>query len=172
MKKLTLMRHAKSSWDDPNLEDHKRPLTGRGRKAATQMAKYLEELHLPPTIVLCTSAARARQTLELIRPALGDHATVKIEPKLYGAGSKDLLTRLRRVSQTAPSVLLVGHNPAIQDLVMELATDGPLAEQIRRKFPTAALAMFNVDVTEWRNLAPTTSSLVEFVTPKGLRKSS
>ena len=172
MKKLVLMRHAKSSWDDPDLEDHERPLTARGRKAAAQIAKYLEDSRLAPTIVLCTTAARARETLELIRPALGDSATVKIEPKLYGAGSKELLARIRRVSQAAPSILVVGHNPAIQDLVLELVPDGPLADQIRRKFPTAAVATLHIRVGEWRNVAPAKASLVEFVTPKGLRKSS
>jgi phosphohistidine phosphatase len=172
MKKLVLMRHAKSSWDDPDLEDHERPLTARGRKAATQIAKYLEDSRLAPTIVLCTTAARARETLELIRPALGDSATVKIEPKLYGAGSKELLARIRRVSQAAPSALVIGHNPAIQDLVLELVPDAPLADQIRRKFPTAAVATLHIRVGEWRNVAPAKASLVEFVTPKGLRKSS
>jgi phosphohistidine phosphatase len=169
MKQLLLMRHAKSSWTDPNVADIDRPLTPRGRKAATRVAKYLEDSSLEPAIVLCTSAVRARQTLELLRPAIPESSTVKIEPRLYSADSKELMTRVRRLSQTAPSVLIIGHNPAIQDLVLTLASEDPRSDEIRKKFPTAALALFDAPIKEWKLFRPGKASLVHFVTPKGLR---
>jgi phosphohistidine phosphatase len=166
---VLLMRHAKSSWDDPQLADQDRPLSSRGRKAAVRMGEYMRDAGLTPTIVLCTSALRARQTLELIRPALPKETTVKVEPRLYSAGSKELLTRIRRLSPAATSVLVVGHNPAIQDLVLGLASKSPELKAIRNKFPTAALAVLDAPIDEWRQLAPGEASLADFVTPKGLR---
>lgn len=169
VKRLLLMRHAKSSWDDPKLADHDRPLTSRGRKSAARIAKYMRNDGLEPSVVLCTSALRARQTLELLQPALSDATTIKIEPKLYGAGSKELITRIRRLSQAAPSVLIVGHNPAIQDLVLTLAAESPKSNVIRKKFPTAALAVLDAPIDEWRQLEPGKAALVDFVTPKSLQ---
>jgi phosphohistidine phosphatase len=169
MKTLLLMRHAKSDWKDPELADQDRPLASRGRKGAALMAKYLKESGLEPSIVLCSSAVRARQTLEFLEPALPDSTTVKVEPKLYSAGSKQLMTRVRRLSRTTPSVLIIGHNPAIQDLVLTLVSEDPRSDQIRKKFPTAALAVFDASIEEWKDLGPGTASLVDFVTPKGLR---
>jgi phosphohistidine phosphatase len=168
MKKLLLMRHAKSSWKDPELEDQDRPLNARGRKAVGRIGKYLKDSNLEPSIVLCSSAVRARQTLELLQPALPDSATVKIEPRLYSASSKELMTRLRRLSQRTPLVLIVGHNPAIQDLVLTLVSDDARSDELRRKFPTAALAVVDAPIEEWKQLGPGKASLVDFVTPKGL----
>ncbi len=169
MKKLLLLRHAKSSWDDPDIPDQERPLNPRGLRAAKRIAKYLMDKRLEPSIILCTSALRARQTIELLTPAFPKGATVKIEPRLYGASSKDLITRLRRVSQAAPLVLMVGHNPAMQELVLTLASENAKLNSIRKKFPTAALAVLDAEIDEWKDLRPGGASLVDFVTPKGLR---
>jgi phosphohistidine phosphatase len=169
MKKLLLMRHAKSSWDDPALTDHDRPLTPRGRKGAALIAEYLQREGLEPSIVLCTSATRARETLERLRPSFSDSTIIKIEPKLYGAGSKELMTRIRRLSQASQSVLIIGHNPAIQELVLALVPNGPKSDAIRKKFPTAALAILDVSIDEWRRLKPGEASLESFVTPNRLR---
>ena len=166
---MFLMRHAKSSWDDPQLADQDRPLTSRGRKAAARMGEYMRDAGLRPSIVLCTSALRARQTLELLRPALPKETTVKVEPRLYTAGSKELQTRIRRLSPAATSVLVIGHNPAIQDLVLGLAWKSPKLKAIRNKFPTAALAVLDAPIDEWRQLVSEEASLVDFVTPRGLR---
>jgi phosphohistidine phosphatase len=163
------MRHAKSSWDDPELADHDRPLAPRGRKAAGRIAKHLKKRGLEPSVVLCTSALRGLQTLELIRPALPPETAVKIEPKLYGTTSKELLTRVRRLSPAAGSVLIVGHNPAIQDLALELAAGSDNEAAIREKFPTAALVVFDAPIDEWRQLAPGEVLLVDFVTAKTLK---
>jgi phosphohistidine phosphatase len=168
VKTLFLMRHAKSSWDDPQLADEDRPLTRRGRKAAGRMADYLHGAGFKPSIVLCTSALRTRETLELLRPALPKETMVKVEPRLYAASSKELLTRLRRLSAAATSVLVIGHNPAMQDLVLGLASKNPKLKAVRGKFPTAALAVLEAPIDEWRQLVPGEASLVDFVSPKGL----
>jgi phosphohistidine phosphatase len=169
MKTLLLMRHAKSSWDNPALADHDRPLTPRGRKGAALIAKYLRRGGLEPSIVLCSSATRARETLEQLRPSFSDSTIIKFEPKLYGADSKELMTRIRRLSQASQSALVIGHNPAIQELVLALVPKGRKSDAIRQKFPTAALAILDVSIDEWRLLKPGEISLASFVTPKRLR---
>src|SRR5918999_2252479 len=150
MKTLLLMRHAKSSWDDPALPDLERPLTPRGRKGASLMGKYLQDKGLAPAIVLCSSATRAQETLEQLRPAFSDSTVVKIEPKLYGAESTALATRLRRVSQGSPSVLVIGHDPAIQELVLMLDPSSRRSKAVRKKSTKAALAVVDGFIDEWK----------------------
>jgi phosphohistidine phosphatase len=133
------------------------------------MAKHIKGAGLEPAIVLCTSALRARQTLELMQSAIPKTTAIKIEPRLYGASSKELITRLRRLSPAAPSVLLVGHNPAMQDLALDLASEDQKVRAIRNKFPTAALVVLDVPIDEWKHLAAGVATLVDFVTPKGLK---
>jgi phosphohistidine phosphatase len=169
MKKLLLMRHGKSSWDDPQLEDHDRPLTPRGRKGSSLIAKYLRARGLEPAIVLCSSATRAQETLDQLRPCLPDSTVIKIEPKLYGAGERELATRIRRLSQASSSVLIIGHNPAIQELALTLVSKGRKADAIGEKFPTAALAVLDVPIDEWKLLKPHEASIADFITPKALR---
>src|SRR3954451_7049626 len=105
---LLLLRHAKSSWDDVRLADHDRPLAPRGRGAAKRIAEYMRRTRLDPGIVLCSSAVRARETLELIRPALPSSA-VSLEDELYAASGDELLTRIRRVPDAVGSVLVIAH---------------------------------------------------------------
>ena len=164
------MRHAKSSWDDPQLADQDRPLNKRGRKAVARMADLIASSGLEPSVVLCSSAARARQTLERLQPAFPPKTQIKVEPRLYEAGSAQLLTRIKRLSPAAASVLIVGHNPAMQDLVLELAAESPKVKEIRAKFPTAALAVLETEIDAWREIAPGEAELVHFVTPKGIRR--
>lgn len=167
-KRLYLMRHAKSDWDDPKLGDHERPLTARGRKGAAAIARYIRDRKIAPDVVLCTSAVRAQETLEALRPSLGA-ATVKIEPKLYEASSEDLLRRIKRLSPRASSVLLIGHNPAIQDLVLTLAGRGKDLDSVRRKLPTSGIATLEARVDRWGALEPEGATLLDFVTPKKLK---
>ena len=113
-KRLLLLRHAKSSWDDPALADYDRPLAARGRKAAKLIGAYLRREQIRISLVLRSSARRARETLDLVA-ASGD---IQIEPELYGASADQLLERLRRVPDEVDAVMLIGHNPAIQDLAV------------------------------------------------------
>jgi phosphohistidine phosphatase len=164
LKRLFLLRHAKSSWDDEGLADHDRPLASRGRKAAKRIAKHLRSEGITPSLVLCSSAQRTRETLERVGPD-GD---VRIERDLYGASAPELLERLRRVPDATESVMLIGHNPGIQELALELAGNGGRLEDVERKFPTCALATLSLP-TAWSELEPGAAELVGFVRPKDLK---
>ena len=120
-RRLVLVRHAKSSWDDPSLSDHERPLAGRGRKALDRMRAHLVERRLRPQVVLCSSARRTRQTLDGIRAALGPDATIEIDDGLYGAGAGHLATRLTNLDDGVRTAVVIGHNPGIEELVALLA---------------------------------------------------
>jgi phosphohistidine phosphatase len=167
MKRLYLLRHAKSSWDDPTLADHDRPLAPRGRRAAKVMAKHLQRNEIAPELVLCSGSRRTRQTLKRIAPGLGDSAEVQIRSELYAASSAELLEVLREQPDEVGSVMVIGHNPGIQDLALNLARGGPEIARVRRKFPTGALATLELEGS-WRGLAPGTAELTSFVKPKEL----
>jgi phosphohistidine phosphatase len=167
-KRLFILRHAKSSWDDPGLADHERPLAPRGRRAVEAIAAHVKTAGIDPQLVLCSSARRTRETLEGVAVG-GEHS---IEPELYGASCEELLERLHRVPDEIESVMLVGHNPALQALVIRLAdgeetTDGSHLAEVRRKFPTGALATLTFDGT-WAELSPRSARLGSYVRPKAL----
>lgn len=160
-KRLLLLRHAKSSWDDPGLTDHDRPLSPRGRRAAARIGRHLSDHGVPVTLVLCSSARRARETLERVAPP----GAVEIEPRLYGASAAELLARLRRLPEAQAVVMLIGHSPAIEELAAALATGpDPLAG---RKFPTGGLATLTWAGT-WSDLGPGKAALASFVVPREL----
>jgi phosphohistidine phosphatase len=159
-RRLLLLRHAKSSWDDPSLADHDRPLAPRGRRAAKRIGEYLRDEQVEIALVLCSSAARAQETLERVRPP----GEVRIEPSLYGAGAHQLLERVRRVPDEAGSVMLIGHNPAMEDLAVLLTDAAALTGE---KFPTGALATLTF-TGSWRQLGPGTAELESFVRPREL----
>ena len=163
MKRLFLLRHAKSSWEDEDLPDHDRPLAPRGRKAAKRMAKHLRDEGIAPSLVLCSSARRTRETLERVEPR-GD---VRVERELYGASASQLLERLRRVPDETQSVMLIGHNPAVQELTLELAADGDRLADVERRFPTCALATLSLPGA-WSGLEAGAAELVAFVRQKEL----
>jgi phosphohistidine phosphatase len=167
MKRLYLLRHAKSSWKDTSLPDHDRPLAGRGRRAAKAIARHLHEQGLEPQLVLCSTARRARETLERIQPALGS-ATVELEHDLYAASADALLERLRRVPDTVASVMLIGHNPGLQDLALDLARSPRTVSEVATKFPTAALATLEVPASNWHELDHKTAEIIAFVRPRDL----
>jgi phosphohistidine phosphatase len=155
---LLLLRHAKSSWDEPSLSDHDRPLAPRGRKAAKRIGAHVRREQIPVGLVLCSSARRGRETLELVAPP----GEVRIERELYGATSGELLERLRRVPDETFVVMLIGHEPAISDLAVRLT--GPVSELADRKFPTGALATLKF-TGPWSGLGPDHAELAAFVTP-------
>lgn len=167
MRRLYLLRHAKSSWDDPALADHDRPLAPRGRHAARQMAGHLRSKGIAPALVLCSSAVRTRETLQAIEAALGDQADVLFEAELFGAPQRQLLDRLRRLPDSVDSAMLIGHNPGVQDLALTLARSSPELETLELKFPTGALATLAFEGS-WPQLARA-AELEAFVRPKDLR---
>ena len=160
-KHLLLLRHAKSSWDDPTLADHDRPLAARGRKAARLIGARLRTDQTPVSLVLCSSAQRARETLDLVAPP----GEIEIDDALYGASADDLLERVRQIAEDVDAVMLVGHNPAMHDLAVGLISDA--GEHAVGKFPTGALATLAF-TGSWRSLAPGRAELVAFLKPREL----
>ena len=187
MRQLLLLRHAKSSWDDPSLPDHARPLNPRGRRAALAMAEALAELGLTPDVVLVSSARRTLQTLEALRPALLAHGAL-VEPldSLYLASGQTLLGLVRRAPETARSVMVVGHNPGLHDFALALAGIAaaeaaaaapaedsgaaaaiPARRRLAEGYPTGALAEFAV-AAPWSGLEAGGGRLVRFLAPRDL----
>jgi phosphohistidine phosphatase len=167
VRRLLLLRHAKSSWDEPDLADHDRPLAPRGRRAANALCDRLRGLAEPPEVVLCSSAARTVETLDRIRPALPADISVDIDGELYAAGAGSLLAHVRRLPSSVSCALLIGHNPGLGDLAVILAGHGDPAARsaMRAKFPTAALARLLVD-QPWSEIEPGSAKLEEFWTPR------
>jgi len=168
MPNLLLLRHLKSSWDDESLADQERPLSARGVRDGGRVAEHLRSLNARVDLVLCSSAVRTRQTLELIRPALG-HAPVEIEDQLYGASADSLLARLHGVPDSVGAALMIGHNPGMQDLALRLAAPGPIRSAVMAKFPTGALATLSLPDDTWLGVHQGTARLVGYTVPKDLR---
>ena len=168
MKVLYLLRHAKSSWDDPDLPDRDRPLAPRGRRAARKLADHLRRAGIAPALVLCSSARRATETLDAIVPALEPAPDVRVEEELYGASAAELVRRLQAIPADVASALLIGHNPSIQSAALALARgEDQLVAQLRDKMPTGALATLELD-GEWSAAAAGTARLVSLVVPREL----
>ena len=167
---LSLLRHAKSSWDDPSLKDFDRPLSERGENAAPRMGAYMAAQGLAPELVLCSPAVRARQTLDLVLPHLGAGPTVVYEDRFYLAAPSVMLARVRRIEAKVRHVLIVGHDPGMQGLALELSGTGD-AETLRSlaaKFPTAGLAVIRFKGRDWSKVGPGKGRLERFVAPKML----
>jgi phosphohistidine phosphatase len=172
MKSLHLLRHAKSSWKDPGLNDHDRPLSKRGRQTAKMMAAYLRRAKIAPDLVICSTAMRARQTLDPIAKAKKPPKVV-LEREIYGGAQRALWEQLWNLPESAKSVLLIGHNPALQDLALELADAdlNKLLPSAGGKFPTGAMASFRCDGA-WKALEPHGAVLASYITPKAIAASS
>lgn len=168
MKTLLLLRHAKSSWDDPALGDVDRPLTGRGRKAAERMGRLLVERRLVPDLIVCSAARRARETFDRLLPAFDHVPANRIEPRLYMAEPQLLLELARDLPDEADTALFIGHNPGFARFAGRLAgsASGDSLQRMAAKFPTAALAVLRFDGATWRGLAPRAGLLEDFVAPR------
>ncbi len=160
MHELFVLRHAKSSWDDPGIDDHERPLAPRGAKAAALIKDHLRKEEIHPGLVLCSTARRARETLERVDPD-GERS---IEEELYSASAGDLIERLKRVPEGVDAVMVIGHNPAMQQLVLALAGGDAT---VRERFPTGALATLSLQ-SSWSGLSPGEAELDALVRPKDL----
>jgi phosphohistidine phosphatase len=168
MHTLYLLRHAKSSWADPTLADHERPLAPRGRRDGRRIAKHLLRLEIEPELVLCSTAERTRETLELLLPALAATSTIRLEEELYAASADQLLERIRVLPETVASLMLIGHNPGIQQLALVLASAGVELKRLEAKFPTAALATLALPNTAWNQLSEGDAVLAAYIVPKQL----
>jgi phosphohistidine phosphatase len=150
MKTLLVLRHAKSSWDDSALDDHERPLNNRGRRDGPRMGKLVREHGLTPDVIISSDAVRARLTAEAVAEASGYEGDIRFEGALYAAGPADSLAVLRTVTKTtAGTVMIVGHNPGLEELVAQLTGEQP-------DLPTAALAQVVLPIDRWRDLKAST----------------
>ena len=175
MRQLLLLRHAKSNWDDPRLNDHDRPLDDGGQRAATVLRAAILDLELVPDLILVSSARRTRETLELLEPLPG---TVRIQRQneLYLASPRQLLEQISDIPADTGRVMIIGHNPGLHDLAMMLigphavSLNQPHTMRVARGFPTAALAEFAV-AGSWRDL-PHGARLTRFLTPHDLQQTA
>lgn len=168
---LSLLRHAKSSWSDPELDDHERPLAKRGAKAIPALAKFVRQEKLRPSLVLCSDAIRTRATLALLLAELGPPAPqVIFDDALYLASPDAIRTELGRAEDSATHVLVVGHNPGLHALALELVGEGDrkMLAMLAREFPTGALAVISFDATSWKDLKSASGHLEHFTTPRRL----
>jgi len=169
MKTLYFLRHAKSDWSNIGLSDQDRPLNSRGRRACVKIGIVLQKRGFNPGLVLCSSAVRARETLDRVMSAAGNNWPKQIEPDLYGASADRILGLIRQQSDEHDSLLCVGHNPGFQDIVIGLSGkesyDGLIA-RVNRKLPTAAFAELRFEVDHFRDIGVNTGCLVDFFKPK------
>jgi phosphohistidine phosphatase len=171
LKTVLLLRHAKSSWDEPFLEDFRRPLAPRGRKAAARMGRFMDKKGLTPDRVLCSGAVRATETWELVSEGLSRSPPTEIRNDLYHASPGALLRLIRSLPDEEYSVLLIGHNPTFESLAHHLAGSGDPAalRDLASKYPTAALAILDFRIQRWRELEAGEGDLRDFVRPKALK---
>jgi phosphohistidine phosphatase len=147
VKTLLLLRHAKSSWDDPGLDDHDRPLNKRGRRDAPRMGRLLRDEKLLPDVVLCSTAERARETADATSEASGFSGETRFLRGLYLASPADILAALRAIEADVRTAMVVGHNTGIEELLALLTGAG-------EHLPTGALARISLPVKGWKELGP------------------
>jgi phosphohistidine phosphatase len=162
MKTLLLLRHAKSSWSDASLDDHDRPLNKRGKRDAPRMGQLLRELRCTPELVLSSTAKRARKTAEEVIQSSGLDITLRLLPQLYHADSVTFVATIRREAGAAECLMVVGHNPGMEDFLMQLTRHDEM-------MPTAALAEISLPIDAWQDLAlDTAGALRNLWRPKEL----
>ena len=170
MKRLSILRHAKSSWDDPSLDDFNRPLNERGWKSARRMGRELKRRGIKFDLVLASTAARVRETIDGVQENYDFSAPIEFERDIYLASTETLLSLIRRLPDTVQAPLLVGHNPGLERLLVELTHDDEkgLRKRVAGKYPTGAFAQFELPSRTWREIEPGSGRIVELILPKEL----
>ena len=168
LRRLVVLRHAKSDWPE-GVPDHERPLAGRGRRDAPAAGRALVEADCLPDLAVCSTAVRARQTWQLASAQWGTPPPVRYEPRVYAADVPELLGVVRETPAEVETLLLVGHNPGLEELVLDLAGDAldDALDELRLKFPTSAIAVLAWYGPTWRSLAPGTALLTSMTVPRG-----
>jgi phosphohistidine phosphatase len=165
MKKLLIMRHAKSSWSDAHLSDHDRPLNKRGKRDAPLMGRHLLNEDLVPDLIISSSAKRALATAERVAMSCEYEGGIEVTRDFYHADSDTYLERLRNVADSGQSVLIIGHNPGMEELLVELVG-------VWERMPTAAIALVEFSIEHWNQLDNNiTGELINFWKPKDFPKS-
>jgi len=156
MKTLLILRHAKSSWSDPSLADHDRPLNKRGKRDAPSMGELMRSEELTPDLIISSSAKRARTTAEIVAEYSGYEGEMWLERDLYAAEAEAYLATLKSLPDEYKTVMVVGHNPGLEELVEELTED-------YERMPTAALAQVSLPIERWRELDDETEGELVYV---------
>lgn len=171
MKTLTLLRHAKSSWDDPVARDFDRPLNSRGKKAAVAIGRHMRAAGLAFDHVVASPAVRVMETVEQVEAGYDGALAPDWDRRVYLASASSLLDVVHELPAGADSALLIGHNPGLEDLILLLIPDrggDPLRDAVEEKFPTAALAMMTFDVDAWDAVKAGGGALASFTRPRDL----
>lgn len=170
MKTLTLLRHAKSGWDDPVSRDYDRPLNAKGKRAAAMVGRHMRSLNLEFDHVVASPAVRVVETLDEIVAGYGRTLAPEWDRRVYLASAVTLLDVVRELPDAVDHVLLVGHNPGLEDLVLMMVPDGAdaLREAVEDKYPTASLAEMTLDIAAWSEAASGGAVFTRFVRPRDL----
>lgn len=172
MRRLMLLRHAKSEWANAGGDDHERSLNPRGRDAAPRIGAYLAAAQIVPELVLCSTAARTRQTCELVTAAFDKAPTVRFRDELYLAEPDVIVGLVREAPAKVRTLMLVGHNPGIHQAAADLTGSGPAdaCERLAAKFPTAAVAVLDFATDDWAEIHLHAGRLDRFITPRLLTR--
>lgn len=171
MKILGLFRHAKSDWHDPRARDFDRPLNGRGKKGAAVMGRHIRDHGAVWDRIIASPAIRCAETIEIACEAAGRPVAVNWDRRIYLASSATLADLLRETEGDPRSILMVGHNPGLEDLIFDLVPDdgsSPLRDVVEVKFPTAAFAVLELDIDRWSDLTDKCGKLVHLTRPRDI----
>lgn len=171
MKTLGLFRHAKSDWHDPRARDFDRPLNERGQRGAVLMGEHISKSGPAWDRVIASPAIRVAETIELAEQGAGASFTINWDRRIYLASSATLLDLLHEADEAATAILMVGHNPGLEDLIFDLVPDdgtSPLRDAVEEKFPTATYAVLECAVERWADLRPGCARLVHLTRPRDL----
>ncbi len=170
MKTLLLMRHGKSDWENPFLDDHDRPLARRGQRAAVRMGEWLLAQKLAPDTVLMSSATRVVQTWDHVQSKLAADVTATPDENLYMIGADALISKIRQTDSAVDSLMIVNHEPTLS-VATEILAKPPAPPSCTRafqKFPTAAIARIELDIKRWSEVRQNAGRFVQFIRPKQL----
>lgn len=171
MKRLTLLRHAKSSWSDSTQRDFDRPLNEKGKRAAARIGQYLVENDFSCDKLLASSATRVRETLNALDLPPDMLPEPEFHDNLYLASATMLRETAAETDDSIDHLMIVGHNSGLEDLVFDLVPDddsSPLRSEVEEKYPTATLATIEADITHWQDIERNSCRLVRFVRPRDL----
>ncbi len=168
MKTLTLLRHAKSGWDDAVTRDFDRPLNGKGRRAAARVGRYMRDEGLAFDGVVASPALRVQQTIAGVEDGYGKTLQPVWDKRIYMASAATLLDIAQSLDDALGTVLLVGHNPGLEDLVLMLASASPYRDEAEIKYPTATLSELRFEVERWRDIEEGRGELARFTRPREL----
>ncbi len=172
MKTLTILRHAKSGWDAPVERDFDRPINMRGKRGADLIGQYLKRQKLPVDRIVASPAVRVAETLDIFQPAADlDGLEPHWDRRIYLASAATLMDVIRESGRDAQHLLISGHNPGLEDLILMLvpeSADDALRAQVEEKLPTSALARLELDIDDWRDLDTGMARLTQFIRPRDL----